>query len=200
MKKYIFLFLLVFSFSYADILDRLEKKLSEVNSITAQFKQQTFMEGLDQPDEYEGKLFITKPDTVKLEYSKPIKQIYFLKGNELIVYSPEEKQAVKTKLSDQFIMLKIFKTIASGKSLKSLFNLEKNEKKGTDTLLILSPKDQKDIKKFTMLLSDDLTIKKMTVWDQEGNKIIIDFYDFRYGRKPLNLYIKIPEDTEWMEY
>lgn len=200
MKKYIFLFLLVFSFSYADILDRLEKKLSEVNSITAQFKQRTFMEGLDQPDEYEGKLFITKPDTVKLEYSKPIKQIYFLKGNELIVYSPEEKQAVKTKLSDQFIMLKIFKTIASGKSLKSLFNLEKNEKKGTDTLLILSPKDQKDIKKFTMLLSDDLTIKKMTVWDQEGNKIIIDFYDFRYGRKPLNLYIKIPEDTEWMEY
>ncbi|WP_297452674.1 outer membrane lipoprotein carrier protein LolA [Persephonella sp.] len=200
MKKYIFLFLLVFSFSYADILDKLEKKLSQISSITAQFKQQTFMEGLDQPDEYEGKLFITKPDTVKLEYFKPVKQIYYLKGNELIVYSPEEKQAVRTKLSDQFIMLKIFKTIASGESLKSLFKLEKNEKKGTYILLILSPKDQKDIKKFTMLLSDDLTIKKMTVWDKEGNKIVIDFYDFRYGRKLLNLYIKIPKDTEWMEY
>lgn len=200
MKKFIFLFLFVFSFSYADILDKLEKKLSQISSITAQFKQQTFMEGLDQPDEYKGELFISKPDTVKLEYSKPVQQIYFLKGNELIVYSPEEKQAVKTKLSDQFIMLKIFKTIASGKSLKSLFKLEKNEKKGTDTLLVLVPKDQKDIKKFTMLISDELNIKKMTIWDKEGNKIAIEFYDFEYSKNPLNLYIKIPEDTEWMEY
>jgi len=173
-------FLLFFSFSFGGVLDSLEQKLKGISSIKADFKQRTYMPDLEQPEEFEGKMFISKNQQIKIIYQKPIKQIYFLDKNELTIYTPQEKQVIKSSLTDQFFILKIFKAFMSEKGLSSLFKVESEKKKGNLIDLVLSVKGQSDIKKVEMILEKDLTVKQIIVWDKEGNRMEINFYDFVY--------------------
>ncbi|WP_457626506.1 LolA family protein [Persephonella sp.] len=193
-------FLFFFSFSFGGVLDSLEQKLKGISSIKADFKQRTYMPDLEQPEEFEGKIFISKNQQIKIIYQKPIKQIYFLDKNELTIYTPQEKQVIKSSLTDQFFILKIFKAFMSEKGLSSLFKVESEKKKGNLIDLVLSVKGQSDIKKVEMILEKDLTVKQIIVWDKEGNRMEINFYDFVYSKEPLKLYIKIPENVEIIYY
>ncbi|WP_457624333.1 LolA family protein [Persephonella sp.] len=201
MKRAVFLvFILLFSFSYGSVLTELQKKLSSISSIEASFKQRTYMEDLEQPEEFEGRLFITKPATIKIIYEKPIKQIYFLQDNQLIIYTPEEKQAIKSQLSDQFFLLKLFRAFATEKGLEKLFNVIHEEQKGDFIDVVLNVKGKSKIKKVEMLIKKPLEIEQIFVWDEEGNRMELVFYDLRYKKEPIKLYINIPEDVEIIEY
>jgi len=201
MKSAVFLvFIIFFSFSYGSILTELQKKLSSVSSIEASFKQRTYMEDLEQPEEFEGRLYITKPATIKIIYEKPIKQIYFLKDNRLIIYTPEEKQAIKSELSDQFFLLKLFRAFATDKGLEKLFDVVKEKQKGDYIDIILRVKDSSKIKKVEMLIKKPFKIEQILVWDEEGNRMELTFYNLKYKKEPLKLYINVPEDVETIEY
>ncbi|HHG74304.1 MAG TPA: outer membrane lipoprotein carrier protein LolA [Persephonella sp.] len=200
MFKFFVSFLIVFSFSFGGVLDDLQEKLKGVSSIQADFLQRTYMPDLEQPEEFKGKIFITKDQKIKIIYEKPIKQIYFLDKDQLTIYTPEDKQVIKSHLTDQFFLLRIFRAFMSEKGLKLLFNVEKEVSKGDFTDLILSVKGESRIKKVELILGKNLTVDQMIVWDTEGNRMEISFYDFKYSKKPLKLYIKIPEDVEIMYY
>ena len=200
MLRFFASFLIVFSFSFGGVLDDLQEKLKGVSSIQADFLQRTYMPDLEQPEEFKGKIFITKDQKIKIIYEKPIKQIYFLDKDQLTIYTPEDKQVIKSHLTDQFFLLRIFRAFMSEEGLKSLFNVEKEVSKGDFTDLILSVKGESRIKKVELILGKNLTVDQMIVWDTEGNRMEISFYDFKYSKKPLKLYIKIPEDVEIMYY
>jgi len=200
MLRFFASFLIVFSFSFGGVLDDLQEKLKGVSSIQADFLQRTYMPDLEQPEEFKGKIFITKDQKIKIIYEKPIKQIYFLDKDQLTIYTPEDKQVIKSHLTDQFFLLRIFRAFMSEKGLKLLFNVEKEVSKGDFTDLILSVKGESRIKKVELILGKNLTVDQMIVWDTEGNRMEISFYDFKYSKKPLKLYIKIPEDVEIMYY
>ncbi len=78
--------------------------------------------------------------------------------------------------------------------------MEKEVSKGDFIDLILSVKGDSKIKKVEILLKKDLTVHQIVVWDKEGNRMEISFYDFKYSKKPLNLYINIPKDVEIIYY
>ncbi len=200
MLRFFASFLIVFSFSFGGVLDDLQEKLKGVSSIQADFLQRTYMPDLEQPEEFKGKIFITKDQKIKIIYEKPIKQIYFLDKDQLTIYTPEDKQVIKSHLTDQFFLLRIFRAFMSEEGLKSLFNVEKEVSKGDFTDLILRVKGESRIKKVELILGKNLTVDQMIVWDTEGNRMEISFYDFKYSKKPLKLYIKIPEDVEIMYY
>ena len=200
MLRFFASFLIVFSFSFGGVLDDLQEKLKGVSSIQADFLQRTYMPDLEQPEEFKGKIFITKDQKIKIIYEKPIKQIYFLDKDQLTIYTPEDKQVIKSHLTDQFFLLRIFRAFMSEKGLKLLFNVEKEVSKGDFTDLILSVKGESRIKKVELILGKNLTVDQMIVWDTEGNRMEISFYDFKYSKKPLKLYIEIPEDVEIMYY
>ncbi|WP_293442179.1 outer membrane lipoprotein carrier protein LolA [Persephonella sp.] len=193
-------FLIVFSFSFGEVLDDLQEKLKSVSSIQADFIQRTYIPDLEQPEEFKGKIFISKDQKIKIIYEKPIKQVYFLDKDQLTIYTPEDKQVIKSHLTDQFFLLRIFRAFMSEKGLKSLFNVEKEVSKGDFIDLILSVKGDSKIKKVEILLKKDLTVHQIVVWDKEGNRMEISFYDFKYSKKPLKLYIKIPKDVEIIYY
>ncbi len=193
-------FLIVFSFSFGEVLDDLQEKLKSVSSIQADFIQRTYIPDLEQPEEFKGKIFISKDQKIKMIYEKPIKQVYFLDKDQLTIYTPEDKQVIKSHLTDQFFLLRIFRAFMSEKGLKSLFNVEKEVSKGDFIDLILSVKGDSKIKKVEILLKKDLTVHQIVVWDKEENRMEISFYDFKYSKKPLKLYIKIPKDVEIIYY
>ncbi len=200
MFKFVAFFLIVFSFSFGGVLDDLQEKLKDVSSIQADFFQRTYMPDLEQPEEFKGKIFITKDQKIKIIYEKPIKQIYFLDKDQLTIYTPEDKQVIKSNLTDQFFLLRIFRAFISEEGLKSLFNVEKEVSKGDFIDLILRVKGKSRIKNVELILKKNLTVDQMIVWDKEGNRMEISFYDFKYSKKPLKLYINIPKDVEIIYY
>lgn len=199
MKKAILFFLLFFYFSYGSVFDKFEGKLEKIKGIEAFFTQKTYMKDLDEPETYKGKIFISR-DKLKIIYNEPIKQIYFLEGNNLIAYTPEEGQAVKSKLTEEFFTFRVFKAFVSKKGLKSLFALKKENKIGNLTEIFLIPKNSKKVKEVKLVIDENLKIRKIYIWDNEENRLEIEFYDFKYRKKPLNLYIKLPKDTEVISY
>ncbi len=196
----IFIFLLLFSFSYGDVLSQLQSKLNNYRYIEARFIQVTYMKDLQEPERFEGKVYLSKPETVKILYEKPLKQIYFIDGDSLTIYTPEEKQAIKSKIDKHFFIAKIFRAISSKEGLKKLFSVEKEEKKGNTIDLVMKVKGDEEIKKVEMLLDKDLDIKQIIVWDSEGNRMELNFYDLVYKKEPQNIYIKLPQDVEIIYY
>ncbi len=196
----IFIFLLLFSFSYGDVLSQLQSKLNNYRYIEARFIQVTYMKDLQEPERFEGKVYLSKPETVKILYEKPLKQIYFIDGDSLTIYTPEEKQAIKSKIDKHFFIAKIFRAISSKEGLKKLFSVEKEDKKGNTIDLVMKVKGDEEIKKVEMLLDKDLDIKQIIVWDSEGNRMELNFYDLVYKKEPQNIYIKLPQDVEIIYY
>ncbi len=196
----IFIFLLLFSFSYGDVLSQLQSKLNNYRYIEARFIQVTYMKDLQEPERFEGKVYLSKPETVKILYEKPLKQIYFIDGDSLTIYTPEEKQAIKSKIDKHFFIAKIFRAISSKEGLKKLFSVEKEDKKGSTIDLVMKVKGDEEIKKVEMLLDKDLDIKQIIVWDSEGNRMELNFYDLVYKKEPQNIYIKLPQDVEIIYY
>ncbi|MBK3332269.1 outer membrane lipoprotein carrier protein LolA [Persephonella atlantica] len=202
MKKFA-VFLLLFSvcsFAFAETLDKLQNKINSYSFIQARFTQITYMKDLQQIERFEGKVYISKPEKVKIIYQKPLKQIYFIDGDSLTIYTPEEKQAIKSKIDKHFFIAKIFRAISSKEGLKKLFSVEKEEKKGNTIDLVMKVKGDEEIKKVEMLLDKDLDIKQIIVWDSEGNRMGLNFYDLVYKKEPQNIYIKLPQDVEIIYY
>ncbi len=202
MKKFaVFLVLFsVFSSAFAETLDKLQNKISSYSFIQVRFTQITYMKDLQQPERFEGKVYISKPEKVKIIYQKPLKQIYFIDGDSLTIYTPEEKQAIKSKIDKHFFIAKIFRAISSKEGLKKLFSVEREDKKGSTIDLVMKVKGDEEIKKVEMILDKDLDIKQIIVWDSEGNRMELNFYDFVYKKEPQNIYIKLPQDVEIIYY
>jgi len=188
--------LLFVSLSYGALLEKLEAQIKKYQSIQGEFTQTTYTKGLDEPDQFEGILYLSKPDAVKIHYKQPIEQIYLLKGETLTIYTPEEEQAVITPFDKQFITLGILQALAGQKSLKSIFNVVSEGKNS----ILLSPKDKTRLNKVEITVNPDLTVKKISIWDLEGNKVDIQFHKFVYKNDRLNLDLKLPPNTEIIRY
>ncbi len=200
MRKVFLLFLLIFSFSFGeDILSSLEKKFLTCESIKADFVQKTYVEGFDEPQIFEGKLFITKPNKIKIEYTEPIRQIIFVEGNKSIVYTPEENQAVESTFPEDFLIVKIFRDISQNKNISGIFSVESQEKTDDGYILKLKTEDKK-IKEVAFYLDREKNINKIQIIDSENNKVIIKFKDFKCLKDRLDIKLNLPKDVEIFKY
>ena len=200
MKKILLSFLFSFSFSLAgEIFDAFYKKLSTTEGIKGDFTQETYINGSSEKQTFKGILYAEKPDKIKIEYLTPIKQIVYVEKDKVIVYTPEENQAVISKLPEDFITVKIFKSLSSGKMLKEIFSSLKEQKNSNGYTIQLKPVD-KSISDVSLNLKKDFKVNKINIIDKEGNRVIIIFDKFDYLSKPVEIGLKLPEGVEVLRY
>ncbi len=200
MKKILLSFLFSFSFSLAgEIFDAFYKKLSTTEGIKGDFTQETYINGTSEKQTFKGILYAEKPDKIKIEYLTPIKQIVYVEKDKVIVYTPEENQAVISKLPEDFITVKIFKSLSSGKMLKEIFSSLKEQKNSNGYTIQLKPVD-KSISDVSLNLKKDFKVNKINIIDKEGNRVIIIFDKFDYLSKPVEIGLKLPEGVEVLRY
>ena len=200
MKKILLSFLFSFSFSFAgEIFDAFYKKLSTTEGIKGDFTQETYINGSSEKQTFKGILYAEKPDKIKIEYLTPIKQIVYVEKDKVIVYTPEENQAVMSKLPEDFITVKIFKSLSSGKMLKEIFSSLKEQKNSNGYTIQLKPVD-KSISDVSLNLKKDFKVNKINIIDKEGNRVIIIFDKFDYLSKPVEIGLKLPEGVEVLRY
>ena len=94
----------------ADNFERLRQDSSRISTISADFVQKKFMKILSKPLVSEGKFYYTAPDSIRWEYSKPIKSVvisdkgntkrYIASGGKMIEDKTGGAQAMKIVLDE----------------------------------------------------------------------------------------------------
>src|SRR3989304_4235556 len=83
----------------ADILKRVQLTYRDVNDFTADFVQQSKIQGFDAKN-FKGRLYLKKPGLARWDYIKPVKQNIIINGETIPLYFHEQKQAIIQKVSD----------------------------------------------------------------------------------------------------
>ena len=139
------------------LLNQLENYLNQLDNISSQFIQSS-----TNGSEEGGKILISKPGKLRIEYKKSKEFLIVADGMWLHYFDTElnEIQSVIIEKSPAWILLK--KNI----DLKNDFNINKLEKKGGKITLTLVDKNIENIKKVELIFSSHpIKLKKWVVTD-----------------------------------
>ena len=125
----------------ADIVSRIQKKYEAVRELEANSNQETFNKTVDRKFKFRGKLYIKKPDKLRMEIKEPEEQLIVTNGSVLWIYIPENNQAVKEKM-DGKNKSKLAITILAGMAkLDKEFKISKEGESDKSYMVGLIPKD-----------------------------------------------------------
>jgi outer membrane lipoprotein carrier protein len=199
MKKIaLFLILFIVNFSFAkDIVEELQKKFSEIKGFQADITQKTYQSGFSSPDIFYGKVLAVKPDKIKIEYIKPYKQIIYLNGTKVILYSVEENQAIITSTDNSVLITEVLEMIIKNKSIKSTFNVLEAKETNDTYKISLTPKNNAEVKKLELTIDkSDLSLTKLSAQDTDNNIIEVEFEKFKYLSNPVNINFNLPKNVK----
>jgi len=141
------------------LLDQLENYLNQLNNISSQFIQSS-----TNGSEETGKILISKPGKLRIEYKKSKELLIVADGKWLHYFDIElnEIQSVIIEKSPAWILLK------KNLDLKNDFNISKLEKKSGKITLTLVDKNIENIEKVELIFSSNpIKLKKWVVTDSQ---------------------------------
>ena len=141
------------------LLNQLENYLNQLDNISSQFIQSS-----TNGSEETGKILISKPGKLRIEYKKSKELLIVADGKWLHYFDIElnEIQSVIIEKSPAWILLK--KNI----NLKNDFNISKLEKKSGKITLTLVDKNIENIEKVELIFSSNpIKLKKWVVTDSQ---------------------------------
>lgn len=85
---------------FPEVLDRLRGWDDKLESLTSRFSQTVRFEeaGLDQ--QVEGRLHYLKPDRLRVEHTRPSRQVIYTDKKTLWIYKPEDSQVIRANWED----------------------------------------------------------------------------------------------------
>ena len=141
------------------LLNQLENYLNQLNNISSQFIQSS-----TNGSEETGKILISKPGKLRIEYKKSKELLIVADGKWLHYFDIElnEIQSVIIEKSPAWILLK------KNLDLKNDFNISKLEKKSGKITLTLVDKNIENIEKIELIFSSNpIKLKKWVVTDTQ---------------------------------
>tara|TARA_B100000686_G_scaffold300582_1_gene335213 strand:- start:174 stop:758 length:585 start_codon:yes stop_codon:yes gene_type:complete len=183
LKKFTLYIFLIFFFFYQKkifaldekLLNQLENYLNKFNNISSQFIQSS-----SDGTENSGKILISKPGKLRIEYKKENKFLIIADGKWLHYFDTElnEIQSIIIEKSPAWILLK--KNI----NLKKDFNIKKLEKKSGKITLTLINKDFENIDKIELIFSaNPISLKKWIVTDYQEVETTIALLNIKNKKK-----------------
>ncbi len=166
--------LLSISFSVHDAVINLEKRLSSLQSLQADFEQVEYSASIATPLSEKGKFYFQKPDLMRWEYQDPERNIYLYKGGVSQAYFPEDKQLFRHVLSPEEKDSEVFALLTGKRKLEDNYLIESasfpSEKKAP-VQLKLTPKQEGEFS-YILLEVNEKTwlIEKAVFFDWTENK------------------------------
>ena len=183
MKKIILYILLIFFFfNFKKIyglddklLNQVENYLNQFNNISSQFIQSSSI-----GDQGSGKIFISKPGKLRIEYKKDNKFLIIADGKWLHYFDTDlnEIQSIIIEKSPAWILLK--KNI----NLKQDFNIKKLEKKKGKITLTISDKNIENIEEIKLIFSvNPIRLKKWIITDNQEIETTVALLNIKKEKK-----------------
>ena len=186
MKKFILYIFVIFFFFFQkkiialdeNLLNQLENYLNQFNNISSQFIQSS-----SDGSQVTGKILISKPGKLRIEYKKDNKLLIVADGKWLHYFDTDinEIQSVIIEKSPAWILLK--KNI----NLKNDFNIKKLEKKSGKITLTIADKHFENIEKIELVFSaSPIGLKKWIVTDYQEVETTIALLNIINKKKKFN--------------
>ena len=186
----------------ADILTRVQATYRDVNDLTADFVQQSYIEGFDAKS-FKGKLFLKKPGMVRWDYTRPVKQNIVINGDKIILYFHEQKQAIIQKASAHPDAEPAMGLLSNIEKWEESFSVKGEDHSGDFFRLKLTPKTMTMVKEVIVEVDKETYyIKKLILFENSGNRVSFSFsgITFNSGIKGSLFDFKIPGGTEVLKY
>jgi len=186
LKKFILYIFVIFFFFFQkkiialdeNLLNQLENYLNQFNNISSQFIQSS-----SDGSQLTGKILISKPGKLRIEYKKDNKLLIVADGKWLHYFDTDinEIQSVIIEKSPAWILLK--KNI----NLKNDFNIKKLEKKSGKITLTIADKHFENIEKIELVFSaSPIGLKKWIVTDYQEVETTIALLNIINKKKKFN--------------
>jgi len=186
LKKFILYIFVIFFFFFQKkifaldeiLLNQLENYLNQFNNISSQFIQSS-----SDGSQVTGKILISKPGKLRIEYKKDNKLLIVADGKWLHYFDTDinEVQSVIIEKSPAWILLK--KNI----NLKNDFNIKKLERKSGKITLTIVDKHFENIEKIELIFSaNPIGLKKWIVTDYQEVETTIALLNIKKEKKKFN--------------
>ncbi|MBH71147.1 MAG: Outer-membrane lipoprotein carrier protein [Alphaproteobacteria bacterium MarineAlpha6_Bin6] len=182
MKKIFFYFFLIFFFNQKisialdeKLIKQIENYLNKINNVSSQFIQSS-----TSGSEEMGKILISKPGKLRIEYKKNKKLLIIADGKWLHYFDTDinEIQSIIIEKSPAWILLK--KNI----NLKKDFNINKLEKKRGKITLTIIDKNIENIDKIELIFSSSpIKLKKWIITDIDETETTVALLNIKKIKK-----------------
>lgn len=179
----LFVIFLLFTFFYSlpaswadDEVSRIQKAYENIKDIKGNFIQKSYIKDLKRTDTYKGRFFIKSPK-MRWEYRGDKPQIVYIRGDDIIIYQKDEKQAFKTKFDRATYGQAPIALLSGFGNIKNEFDISvKSEQK-----LLLKPKKPMGniVSVEITLASEGFPIESLAIIDTLSNRIDIYLKDVK---------------------
>ena len=188
------------------VLERFDRVQEEIRTLSAGFTETTESPLLNDPIEATGRVFLTKPDSVRWEYNSPEEMSFVIYKDQYTGYFPSRKKAERRDIHRWREQL--FRFLGLGQASDELgkfydISLGKTDTDAENThLLIMAPKKKRVRKKMEAVrfwISDDTFLPvRVEYRSKSGNRRVIDFDEMIVNPDlTADLYkMEIPPDVE----
>jgi outer membrane lipoprotein carrier protein len=190
-----------------EVLSRFDEVQNSIHTLSARFEMTTTSELLMDPISAEGLFFMTKPDSLRWEYTVPEEMRFVIFGDEYTGYYPEQKRAEKKNI--QRWREHIFRFFGFGQGTDELqkfydISLDADHDPATGSyLLILEPTRKRVRKRLTEEVrfwvdSQTYLPQRVEYRNKNGNKTVLDLQSIQVNPDlAASLYqVEIPADFE----
>ncbi len=154
----------------------IQKAYENIKDISGGFTQKSYLKDLKRTDTYSGRLFIKKPQKMKVIYKGENPAEIFINNDSVVIYQKKEKQAYKSAFDgNTYGQTPIVLLSGLGKMQEEFSVTEKNGR------LFLKPKKPMGtIMSLEVETSDgEFPIKALTIHDSASNRITITLKDIK---------------------
>lgn len=175
MKKFIYVFCLMFFTTFtahADKVDihKIENYLNNLKSLQAGFVQMASNGG-----SAEGKIYISKPSKIRMEYTAPEPLLIVGNGDYIIYYDKELEQVTNIDYKDIPATVILTKQIKFDNENLKITDLYKDS--GQTSITVETPKTP-GVKPITLIFDNEpFRLKQWKVIDQQNIEVTISLYD-----------------------
>jgi outer membrane lipoprotein-sorting protein len=190
------------------VLANFDAVQTSVQTLSAEFTETTVSQLLKDPMVAEGRLYMTKPDSIRWEYVQPEEMRFVIYGDEYTGYFPARKSAEKRSVRRW--SQRIFRFIGLGQAsteLRKLYDIrleqpgEGDEQVGDTYLLVFEPKKRRvkrrvDDVRFWVDKSSYLP-KRVEYRSANGNTRVVEFHEILINPDlAASMYtVELPEDV-----
>ncbi len=173
----------------ATVIQKVEEHYKSLKDFQAHFIQLARITSFPEDQRSEGKVYLKRKRMMRWDYETPSKDQYFIRGDTVIFYSPDVKQARRINLAGMEGIrspLVFFEGLKSSEPDYTIsINTDPAFDRSTRTILQLTPRDREKIPLIKILLfvdKSDYHVARVDQYDLYGNVTELYFKDVQVNK------------------
>jgi outer membrane lipoprotein carrier protein len=157
------------------LLKTIEARYNHGQSLKLDFSE-TYA-GVKRPVEHDsGVLYLRKPGRMRWEYSSPAGKVFISDGKEVVLYTPDDQRAQKSKLKESEDMRAPLAFLLGKLDFKKEFKSFQTHAEGNDTWIAAEPKSENlAYSKVEFLATPEGEIHRVRITEQDQSQLDLTF-------------------------